>query len=230
MQRSEPLGVDLPLLARVAAKRTLDVIFAGLALLILAPVLVAVALAVRLDSGGPVLFRQQRVGRGGALFTCLKFRTMVHNADQAIHERAFAQVVAGAAVSDDPRAPFKLARDPRVTRVGALLRRTSLDELPQLWNVLRGDMSLVGPRPAIPYELRHYRPWQHARHNVKPGITGLWQVYGRGAMAFDDMMALDVRYATEWTFWLDVKLLALTLPAIIRQRGEIGRASCRERV
>ncbi|HUZ00244.1 MAG TPA: sugar transferase [Thermomicrobiaceae bacterium] len=219
MQRSEPLAVDLAGIARAAVKRALDVVLSGLALVLLGPFLMLVALAVRLDSDGPVLFRQQRIGRGGTRFTCLKFRTMVPDADPGVHQRAFARVVAGQSVSDDSRSPFKLVNDPRVTRVGALLRRTSLDEMPQLWNVLRGEMSLVGPRPAIPYELQHYQPWQHQRHRVKPGITGLWQVYGRGTMAFDEMMALDVRYAREWTVWLDVKLLALTIPATIMQRG-----------
>ncbi len=201
------------------AKRLLDLWITIPALVVLSPLFVLVGVAIRLDSRGPVFFRQERVGKDAKIFTCYKFRTMRHGADQTVHLLAFAGMAAGKPMSDDPATPFKLARDTRVTRIGTLLRRTSIDELPQLLNVLRGEMSIVGPRPAIPYELEHYKDWQHRRYTVNPGITGLWQVYGRGTTGFDEMMQLDVEYADNWTVWLDIKLIALTIPAILTQRG-----------
>ncbi len=204
---------------RHSVKRVLDVLVSAIALVLLWPVFLLSALLIWLDTPGPALFRQQRVGKDGKLFTCLKFRTMTHNADQSVHRAAFARMAAGHPMSDDPNAPFKLSNDSRITRVGSFLRRTSLDELPQLWNVLKGEMSLVGPRPAIPYELENYKDWQHQRHQVKPGITGLWQVWGRGVIGFDEMIALDVRYATMWSIRLDIKLILLTVPVMLLQRG-----------
>lgn len=201
------------------SKRVLDLSLSTLALLVLAPIFAILILLIRLDSSGPVFFRQQRVGKDGKLFTCLKFRTMYHNADQSVHREAIKRFANGEALSDDANARFKLLNDRRITRMGSLLRRTSLDELPQLFNVLFGDMSLVGPRPAIPYELDFYKDWYHNRHNVKPGITGLWQVYGRSRVDFDEMMRLDVEYAAKPSFWLDVKLILFTVPAMILQRG-----------
>jgi lipopolysaccharide/colanic/teichoic acid biosynthesis glycosyltransferase len=200
-------------------KRVLDLSLSTLAVLILLPLLLLLIVLIRLDSPGPVFFRQQRVGKDGKLFTCLKFRTMHHNADQSVHREAIKRFANGEALSDDADARFKLTNDRRVTRVGSLLRRTSLDELPQLFNVLAGDMSLVGPRPAIPYELDFYKDWYHNRHNVKPGITGLWQVYGRSRVDFDEMMRLDVEYATRPSLWLDIKLILFTVPALLLQRG-----------
>lgn len=208
-----------PATNRGAQKRALDLLFSGLALLVLSPLFALIAVCIRRDSSGPILFRQVRVGKDGKLFTCLKFRTMYQDADQRVHRLAFQRMAIGHPLSTDPHTPFKLSDDSRVTQVGAWLRRTSLDELPQLFNVLLGDMSLVGPRPAIPYELEHYKPWQHDRHRVKPGITGLWQVYGRGTTSFDEMMALDVTYANTWTLGLDLKLIGLTVPAILSGRG-----------
>lgn len=220
------MHVEQPMLAqatadgyRQALKRTLDVAISALALIGLAPVFLLVAVAIRLDSPGPVFFRQERVGRGGRTFRCFKFRTMRHNCNQDVHRRAFIVMARGGTMSDDPDAPFKLKGDARITRAGALLRRTSLDELPQLINVFRGEMSLVGPRPAIPYETENYDAWQHDRHIVKPGITGLWQVYGRGRMGFAEGIALDVQYALTWTLLLDLKLLALTVPTMLMQKG-----------
>lgn len=204
---------------KYAAKRVLDILISFIALVLLAPVLVLIALLTRLDSPGPVLFGQRRVGRHGKVFTCFKFRTMRHNCDQAVHQQAFQRMANGGTMSDDPTVPFKLAGDSRITRVGLLLRRTSLDELPQLINVLRGDMSLVGPRPAIPYELENYTDWHHDRHLVKPGITGLWQVYGRGKLGFMEGLRLDVQYATGWTLLLDLKLIAITVPVLLMQRS-----------
>lgn len=197
--------------AGYAGKRTLDLAGAALALLVLGPVMAAVALAVALTSPGPVVFRQLRLGRDGAPFVFYKFRTMTHGADDAVHLDFVARLIAGtetgaapppqaAAVEAEAEAEaeqgsFKIQQDPRVTPLGRFLRRTSLDELPQLFNVLRGDMSLVGPRPPIPYEARHYRAW-HLRRllQVKPGITGPWQVAGRSQVPFDDMVRMDLRY------------------------------------
>ena len=144
---------------------------------------------------------------------------MCQDADPNVHRLAIQRFAAGEMLSDDPNAPYKLTNDDRITCIGAFLRRASLDELPQLLNVFRGEMSLIGPRPAIPYELETYKEWQHLRHRVKPGLTGLWQVYGRGRVGFEEMMGLDVEYTTSWSVWLDLKLIALTIPAMLAQRG-----------
>jgi lipopolysaccharide/colanic/teichoic acid biosynthesis glycosyltransferase len=184
-----------------------------------APASMLIAVLIRLDSQGPVIFRQERVGLDGTRFVCLKFRTMCVSADPRVHQQAIQRLVGGERLSDDPGSPYKLTSDPRVTGVGRWLRKTSLDELPQLINVIRGEMSLVGPRPAIPYELEFYEPWQFQRHAVKPGITGLWQVYGRGTMTLDEMFELDVEYARNWTVFMDLRLLLLTVPAVLKQRG-----------
>ena len=204
---------------RPVAKRLLDIVLSALVLLVLAPIFLLIVVMIRLDSSGPAFFRQTRVGKGGKHFTCLKFRTMRQDADQSVHLQAVQRFVSGQAVSDDPAARFKMTNDKRVTPIGSLLRRMSLDELPQLINVLCGQMSLVGPRPAIPYELQYYKDWHHHRHTVQPGITGMWQVYGRSVVGFDEAMMLDVRYVNELTFWLDVKLILLTIPIMLMQRG-----------
>jgi lipopolysaccharide/colanic/teichoic acid biosynthesis glycosyltransferase len=200
-------------------KRTLDVIISAVGIILLAPVFIILWLAIRLDSPGPGIFRQQRVGRSEKLFICFKFRTLYHDANEEVHREAVRRVWAGERLSDDPNSPFKLTNDSRVTRVGRWLRRTSLDELPQLINVLRGEMSIVGPRPAIPYELEHYQEWHHLRHDVKPGITGAWQVSGRGRVKPEDMLALDVEYVRQWSVWTDLKLIALTIPSVVRGSG-----------
>ena len=204
---------------REIVKRTLDVVISVLAIVVLAPVFVVLGIAIRLDSPGPALFRQRRIGRDEKPFDCLKFRTLRHNADDSIHRDAIRRAWAKQRLSNDPDAPFRLTDDPRVTRVGLWLRKTSLDELPQLLNVLRGEMSIVGPRPAIPYELEHFREWHHQRHIVKPGITGLCQVRGRGRLTPDVMLEMDVDYAMNWTLWTDLKLIALTFPAVLGGRG-----------
>jgi lipopolysaccharide/colanic/teichoic acid biosynthesis glycosyltransferase len=200
-------------------KRLLDIVISVVAIILLAPVFAALWLAVRLETPGPAIFRQQRVGQHGEVFTCLKFRTMFYNADENVHREAIQRLCAGERLSDDPGSPYKMAGDPRVTRVGRWLRWTSLDELPQLINVLRGEMSIVGPRPAIPYELEHFQAWHYERHKVKPGITGLWQVRGRGCMNLEGMLKLDVEYARTWTVWTDLKLIALTVPSVLKARG-----------
>jgi lipopolysaccharide/colanic/teichoic acid biosynthesis glycosyltransferase len=203
----------------LAAKRALDLTIAGLSLVLLLPLFALIALLIRKDSPGKVFFRQQRVGKDGRLFTCLKFRSMYQDADERVHQEAIRRLAAGMPLSSRHGASGKLTDDPRITRVGALLRRTSLDELPQLINVVRGEMSIVGPRPAIPYELEHYQQWQHQRHLVKPGLTGPWQVYGRGRTGLREMLDMDVDYATHWSLLLDLKLIGLTIPAVLRGGG-----------
>lgn len=207
-------------------KRVMDVTGSLLLLAACAPVLLAVAAAVKLSSKGPILYRQQRVGQYGKPFTFLKFRSMYVNNDPTIHKNYVIKLIAGQAQrhpgngNGDCAGVYKLTRDDRITRVGAFLRRTSLDELPQLINVLKGEMSLVGPRPAIPYEVAAYQTWHRRRLlEVKPGITGLWQVNGRGRVQFDDMVRLDLRYAREWSPWLDMKILFRTPRAVISGGG-----------
>ena len=205
-------------------KRAIDIVGSSLALLLLSPLLVAIAVAVKLTSKGPVLFRQGRVGQHGAIFQFLKFRSMRTDSDPRMHQEfvnEFIRASANATASEQQSAKiYKITDDPRVTRVGAIIRRTSLDELPQFWNVLRGEMSLVGPRPPIPYELESYRTWHKRRiFEVKPGITGLWQVHGRSRTTFDEMVRLDLRYARTWSLLLDLKILILTPRAILSGEG-----------
>ena len=201
-------------------KRVIDVVGSVLGLIFFAPVFLVIALAIRLSSKGPALFRQVRVGRYGTPFVFLKFRSMYLDNSAQLHKQYVTQLIAGQA---DPQRPhdnnggvYKLTRDPRITRVGAFLRSTSLDELPQLWNVLRGEMSLVGPRPPIPYEVEAYDIWHRRRVlEAKPGITGLWQVSGRSRLKFDEMVRLDVRYARVRSIWVDVKILLRTPWSVI---------------
>lgn len=213
-------GIDSPLLHfrrtptgdfRLATKRLMDI--AGATALILAsgPVMLAVAIAIRLESPGPIMFRQIRSGRNGRRFTMLKFRSMVVDAE--------AKKAALAAQNEMSGPVFKITRDPRVTRVGAFIRKTSLDELPQFFNIFWGDMSLVGPRPPIPAEVEQYEPWQRRRLSVKPGLTGLWQVSGRNNIDFEEWMRLDLRYIDTWSLWLDFKILLRTLPAVLNKTG-----------
>lgn len=202
-------------------KRAIDVAGSALLLLSCAPVFAAIALAIKASSKGPVLFRQQRVGQYGKRFTFLKFRSMYVDNDQSEHKDYVTKLIAGSAerlsLDGQTEAVYKLVNDRRITPIGRFLRRTSLDELPQFLNVLIGDMSLVGPRPPIPYELSAYETWHRRRLlQVKPGITGLWQVEGRNRIAFDDMVRLDLQYATSWTPILDVKILMRTPAAVIR--------------
>jgi len=195
-------------LAALALKRLIDLAGSAAALVLLSPVLLAVAITIRVKDGPPVLFRQTRVGLHGRPFRVAKFRTMVADA-----EARYGEVVD----RSDPRA-FKLVDDPRITPLGAFLRRTSLDELPQLWNVLRGQMSLVGPRPAPPREVEGYDVWHRRRLSMKPGITGLWQVTARHDDDFDNRASLDLDYIDRWSLWLDVKILARTIPAALEGR------------
>jgi lipopolysaccharide/colanic/teichoic acid biosynthesis glycosyltransferase len=205
-------------------KQMMDLAGSTLALILCSPLLLLIALAIKASSKGPVLFRQQRVGQYGQCFTFLKFRSMHTDNDHSVHKEYVTKLIAGGAehnASDrNGKGIYKLTNDPRVTRVGKFLRRTSLDELPQLFNVLKGDMSLVGPRPAIPYELAAYQTWHRRRVlQVKPGITGLWQVSGRSSVKFDEMVRLDLRYARAWSPWLDFKILMQTPRAVIGGSG-----------
>jgi exopolysaccharide biosynthesis polyprenyl glycosylphosphotransferase len=205
-------GINPPVLSRSSrwAKRGLDLIGASGALLLGAPVLLLLALLVRIDSRGPAFFRQERIGRGAQRFKLLKLRTMDSDAESR-RAGLLAQ-------SKDP-GWLHLDHDPRITRLGRLLRLTSLDELPQLWNVLRGDMSLVGPRPLVPEEDSKVQPWARGRLDLTPGITGLWQVLGRTSIPFEEMVKLDYLYVTNWTLWGDVRLILRTLPALLTRRG-----------
>ena len=206
-------------------KRAMDIAGSGALLLVLSPLLAAIALLIKFTSKGPVLFGQERLGKRGGRFKCFKFRTMRLNCGHKIHEEYVQQFIAGTAKavdagSDSNTPVYKITNDPRVTLAGKLLRKTSLDELPQLWNVLRGEMSLVGPRPPVPYEFEIYDIWHRRRVlEVKPGITGLWQVSGRSSIRFDDMVRLDLQYCQSWSLWLDLKILLATPWAVIRGEG-----------
>jgi lipopolysaccharide/colanic/teichoic acid biosynthesis glycosyltransferase len=205
-----------------AAKRALDIAGSLVLLAVLAPLLLLIAVSIKATSRGPALFRQVRVGQMMKPFTFLKFRTMAANANQASHQAFVTEFIQGRGPARQSEKPalFKMVNDPRVTRVGRVLRRTSLDELPQLWNVLRGDMSLVGPRPPIPYEVDRYQPWHRRRVlEAKPGVTGLWQVAGRSRTTFDEMVRLDLRYARTRSLWTDIKILLATPAAVIAGKG-----------
>jgi lipopolysaccharide/colanic/teichoic acid biosynthesis glycosyltransferase len=207
-----------------ATKRLIDVLGSLALLVLLSPIFLVIAAIIKLTSRGPVLFRQQRIGEHGTPFTFLKFRSMYVNNDASKHREYVRQLIAGQAAKQPANGTgegvFKLTNDPRITAVGNLLRRTSLDELPQFFNVLRGDMSLVGPRPPVPYEVEAYAVWHRRRLlEAKPGITGLWQVQGRSRVGFDDMVRLDLRYARSCSPWLDLKILVQTPKAVIAGNG-----------
>jgi exopolysaccharide biosynthesis polyprenyl glycosylphosphotransferase len=217
LRRWEPLMLlSRPALvgSQLVLKRAMDLIGAVVGLVVLSPLLLLVGIAVRVTSPGPILFRQVRVGLGGDPFVCLKFRTMVADAEQQLAS------VAEQNIHDGAQRIFKLPNDPRLTRVGKFLRRSSFDELPQLWNVLRGEMSLVGPRPALPAEVLRYEPHHFVRFEVLPGITGPWQVGGRNAIKdFEDVVRLEADYVRGWTLWRDLVILLRTLPAVLSMKG-----------
>src|SRR5262245_59760999 len=194
-----------------SGKRVLDMIGAALALIVTSPLLVLAALAIKLESRGPVLYRSTRIGRGGRPFTFIKLRSMVHNADQHRHRLSHLNECDGPV--------FKINRDPRVTRVGRFLRVTSIDEIPQFLNVLLGQMSLVGPRPPIPEAVVQYEPWQFHRLDVRPGITCLWQISGRSRIGFQEWMRLDLEYIRTRSLALDVNILIRTIPAVLSREG-----------
>src|SRR5262245_6018363 len=192
-------------------KRALDLAGASIALVLSAPVMLLAALAIKIETHGPVLYRSTRVGRGGKPFTFYQLRSRVNGADRHRHHLSHLNECDGPV--------FKISRDPRVTVVGRFLRTTSLDELPQLWNVLRGDMSLVGPRPPIPDEVSHYQPWQMRRLDVRPGLTCLWQIMRRSRIGFEEWMRLDLEYIQRRSFRLDFRILLRTIPAVISREG-----------
>ena len=205
-------------------KRAMDIVGSLLLMLILAPVLAAIAIAIKLTSKGPVIFRQERLGQFGNTFECLKFRTMFTDNDPKIHREYVRSFIAGKVKeingSEAGTVAYKIKNDPRVTPVGRFLRRMSLDEFPQFWNVLRGEMSLVGPRPPLRYEFEAYDFWHRRRVlEVRPGVTGLWQVVGRSRTSFDDMVRMDLRYCQRWSLWLDLRILLATPMAVFTGHG-----------
>jgi lipopolysaccharide/colanic/teichoic acid biosynthesis glycosyltransferase len=199
-------------------KRVIDVGLSLCGLFILSPLFLIIATLIKTVSPGPVLFKQQRVGRGGQLFTCLKFRTMKCNSEATVHKNYLTQLICGCQSSGNLGAPMKkLENDCRVIKYGNLLRVSGLDELPQLFNVLMGHMSLVGPRPPIPYEVAQYQHWHKARFDVVPGLTGLWQVSGKNKIGFNEMIRLDISYAKRTSFLLDCWILMMTPFAVLTQ-------------
>ena len=202
-------------------KRLLDLAVALLLLPFCCLVMVIVAICIRLDSPGPILFRQRRIGQNGVPFDFLKFRSMYVNSDDSTHRAAVERFMSGNLLnsSHDTTTPYKLAGDHRITRVGKFIRKTSLDELPQFFNVLRGEMSLVGPRPPLPYEVEYYSERDRLRLAGKPGLTGVWQVYGRSTVSFTEMVEMDIAYLQKQSLWQDLKLIVLTVPVMLFARG-----------
>lgn len=194
-----------------ALKRVMDLGVSALGVTVLAPLLLMIALAIKLDTRGPVFFRQRRIGRGGEVFEMLKFRSMVVNADEIKAQLRDRNEASGGL--------FKIADDPRITRLGGFLRRTSLDELPQLLNVLGGSMSLVGPRPLVLDEDALIEGWERRRLAVKPGMTGMWQIFGSSRIPMSEMVKIDYMYGANWSLWLDLKILIRTVPYVLRRRG-----------
>lgn len=209
-----------------AWKRMLDIACVLLAMPILLPVMLAIAALIKCASPGPVLFLQERVGLGGRRFICFKFRTMKTNADVGVHQRYLTELMQ----SDKPMVKMDAKCDPRLIPCGSILRSTGLDELPQVLNVLGGEMSLVGPRPCLPYEYDNYEPAQKRRFDTLPGLTGLWQVSGKNKTTFSEMIALDVRYSQEKSVWLDLKIMFKTIPALVSQVRDTRRRRKQHRV
>jgi exopolysaccharide biosynthesis polyprenyl glycosylphosphotransferase len=224
---ADPLLLELcaprnPSPVREAIKRGLDILGSLALLAVLSPLFLLIAVLVKLKSPGPVFFRQDRIGQGAKPFTMFKFRTMHVDADRSLHHDFVTRFIQSSGQSAElaENELFKIKNDPRVTPIGRILRRTSLDELPQFWNVLRGDMSLVGPRPPLAYELEQYRSWHWRRVlDAKPGITGLWQVVGRSRTSFDDMVRLDLRYVRTCSLTTDIKILLATPRAVVSGKG-----------
>ncbi len=226
--RPEPVCLDIPAVPpyrfRRGVKRVLDIAGALVAIILFMPLMLAAAAAIKLTSPGPVLFKQNRLGWRGKRFSCCKFRSMYCDSDDRTHREFVTNYIQGRLEKvnqGEGKTPFyKMKNDPRITPVGRILRKLSLDELPQLFNVLKGDMSLVGPRPPLAYEVEKYEPW-HVRRilEAKPGVTGLWQVNGRNQTTFEEMVRLDLRYARTWSLWLDFKILVKTCREILHPRG-----------
>jgi lipopolysaccharide/colanic/teichoic acid biosynthesis glycosyltransferase len=220
LTRKQPLGrVAGEPLWQAWARRVLDITLASLVILLLSPLLIALAIAIRLDSPGPAFFRQRRVGYGQREFTVFKFRSMRSDADPRGHRDYVTALIQGKAGNGGRENLYKLAVDDRITPVGRWIRRWSLDELPQLFNVISGDMALVGPRPAIPYEVAEYPSWYLDRFSVKPGLTGLWQVSGRNERTYEEMVRLDIEYAERRSLFLDLSILARTPFTVLARKG-----------
>ncbi len=220
LTRTPPLDrADAEPTVEALARRALDLLLASLIVVLLSPLLIAVALAIRLDSRGPALFRQRRVGLGEREFTVLKFRSMRSDADPRGHREYVTALIEGRRAHGGRENLYKLAVDDRITPVGRWIRKWSLDELPQLFNVISGDMSLVGPRPAISYEVAKYPSWYLRRFAVKPGMTGLWQVSGRNERTYEEMVRLDIEYAEHRSLLLDLSILARTPLTVLARRG-----------
>jgi len=205
-------------------KRAIDLLVSVVGLVVISPLMIVIAILIKSDSSGPVLFVQERVGydpRTGRLkrFGCYKFRSMVDGADPRLHQMHMAKLIAGQAAAPPPGVSLKLAADPRITRVGRFLRRASLDELPQLINVVKGEMSIVGPRPALPYEVEMYKDWHRQRLMAVPGLTGWWQVRGRNQVCFDEAVRMDIYYVEHQSLWLDLQVVLLTPVAVVSGRG-----------
>jgi lipopolysaccharide/colanic/teichoic acid biosynthesis glycosyltransferase len=224
-----PLDLDdslKPKKLQNALKRGMDIIGTMVGLLLFSSFMLLAAIAIKANSSGPIIFKQTRIGRKGGRFSFYKFRSMYFNGDDRIHREYMTNLIKGELEKinqgDVERPLYKMKSDPRITAVGKIIRKTSIDELPQFFNVLKGEMSLVGPRPPLPYEVEKYEPWHFRRIlEVKPGITGLWQVDGRSKTSFDDMVRLDLRYAQNWSLWLDIKILLKTVKALIHPKGAL---------
>jgi exopolysaccharide biosynthesis polyprenyl glycosylphosphotransferase len=222
-----PLDMDGVMESRIfqaAIKRVMDILGSLAGLVLFSPLMLVTTIAIKVTSPGPVIFKQSRFGKKGSQFQFYKFRSMYWNTDDRIHREYVANLIHGDLQKinqgDEKSRLFKMKSDPRVTRIGRIIRKTSIDELPQFFNVLKGEMSLVGPRPPLPYEVDKYEPW-HLRRvlEVKPGVTGLWQVSGRSKTSFEEMVRLDLRYARNWSVWLDLKILLKTVRALIPSKG-----------
>ena len=201
------------------AKRALDILFTLLIFIPLCIVIAIVAVCIRLDSKGSIFYRQKRIGLNGVEFEMLKFRSMYENCDDTLHRLAIQKYMEGQKLAENATTSYKQVDDPRITRVGRFIRKMSIDELPQFFNVLQGDMTLVGPRPPLPYEVEKYGPYDWLRLSGKPGLTGSWQVYGRSQVTFQSMVKMDIDYLRRQSLREDLKLIALTVPVMITGRG-----------
>ena len=217
--QSAPLQTIRIQISYVRAKRVLDILFVLLVAPLILLVGALVAVLILLDSKGPILYRQKRIGQNGVEFEMLKFRSMYVDNDDTIHREAIKQYMNGEALNGNGDMQYKVADDPRITKVGKIIRKFSIDELPQFWNVLRGQMSLVGPRPDLPYVVEFYTSHEWLRLSGKPGVTGTWQVYGRSKVSFQEMIEMDITYLQRQSLWLDIKLIVLTVPVMLLGRG-----------
>jgi exopolysaccharide biosynthesis polyprenyl glycosylphosphotransferase len=222
-----PLDLDGPMEAhgfQIALKRVMDILGSLVGLILFSPIMLATAIAIKMTSPGPIIFKQTRFGKKGGRFQFYKFRSMVWNTDDQIHREYVTNLIKGdlEKINQGEKGTplFKMVSDPRITRVGKIIRKTSIDELPQFFNVLKGEMSLVGPRPPLSYEVQKYEPW-HLRRilEVKPGVTGFWQVSGRSTTSFDEMVRLDLRYVQNWSTWVDLKIIVKTVKTVFGLKG-----------